>query len=115
MQHDIPVGKALRLKRPVKRIMRYGTAVHGKECSPTVSILSEAHIVPQPAFHSSPLIVIAACALFVIFIPMTESIDIKRPHVTPDAAETFDQFAVSHAESSLLVFCSLLSEDCLLT
>ncbi len=55
------------------------------------------HVVTQPAFDPTPLVIIAASALHSVLITALKSIDIELAHIVPDPFKALDQLAISHA------------------
>lgn len=58
--------------------------------------LTELHVIPQPALHPPPLIVIRASAFLCVFISALEAIDVEFPHIITYAVEIFYQLTVCH-------------------
>ena len=80
MQHDIIRCKALRLQRLVKRIMPDFSTVYGNKAVLATGILTKIHILTQPAFNASALIVIAASAFIRKISSALKAKDIKITH-----------------------------------
>ena len=83
MQHDIIRRKALRLQRLVKRIMPDFSAVYGNKAVLAAGFLAEIHILTQPAFNASALVVIAASAFIRKISSALKAKDIKITHQLP--------------------------------
>ena len=96
MQRNVPVRKAFGPESTVQRVLLYRPAVHGQKYTPSVRILTKRHIVSQPAFHPSALVIIAPGTFLGELTAMAEAIHIEGTEVYADPAEILDQFAVSH-------------------
>ncbi|WP_277259233.1 hypothetical protein [Phascolarctobacterium succinatutens] len=89
MQHYIISRKALRLQRLVKRIMPDFSAVHGNKAVLATGILTKIHILSQPAFNASALIVIATGAFIRKISSALKAKDIKITHHLPYIIKAF--------------------------
>ena len=102
MQGDIVRSKALGFEWFVEWIVRHTTVVHGQKNRFAAGVLTERHVIAQPALDPPALIIIAAGALAVILFTALETIDIEIPHIAADLFKAFDQLAVSHGLASRL-------------
>ena len=73
-----------------------GPAVHTEEHLLAGGIPAEAHIMTQPALDPPPLVVIAAPAFLVVFLPAAEAVDVELAGEIPDPVEIFDELAIGH-------------------
>ena len=96
MQSNILVCKAFCLERLVQRIMGHMAAVHRQKDALAAAIVTEGHIVTQPALHTAALVIIAAGAFRRVLFTALKAVDIELPHIVADPLEAFDQFTVSH-------------------
>ena len=99
MQRYVAVGEAFRLPRGVEGIAAHTAAVNREENALALRILRKTHVVAQPAFHPTALVVIRTGTFPGIFVAVLEAVDIKLPHVVADAVEVFDKLAVRHADA----------------
>ena len=63
-------------------------------------VLAEGHVFPQPAFHPPALVIVAAGAFQVVFIPVLKAVHIEGPEIYPNGIEVLDELAVCHIASS---------------
>ena len=108
MQHQVLVGEAFGLPGVVQGIEGHAAVVHGDEDGLSLRCAAEGHMVPQPALHPPPLVVVAAGALFGVVIPALEAVYVEIAHVVADLFEAFDQLAVGHAFTSFDLKVSML-------
>ena len=102
VEHHIPVREAFGFECIVEGVGGDGPAVHAEEDPLAVAAAAEAHVVAQPALHPAALVVVAAWACGIVFPAAAEAVDIKLPHIFPDAAEILNQLAVCHCAPLLM-------------
>ena len=96
MEGDVLGGKALGFERLVEGVAPEPAAVHGQEHALAVGVLTETHVVPQPALHPAAFVVIAAGAFRAVFLPALEAINVELAHVAANSLVVFYQLAVCH-------------------
>ena len=94
MQRNIAVSKAFCFPGVVQRVVPDGTAINGDEYVFTLRSAYEAHMIPQPAFQTSPLIIIGSGTLRLIIVTAFETINIEITHICSDFLKVFDEFTV---------------------
>ena len=94
MQRNVAIGKAFRFPSVVQRVMPDGAAINGDEYVFTLRSAHEAHMIPQPAFQTSPLIIIGSGTLRLIIVTAFETINIEITHICSDFFKVFDKLTV---------------------
>ena len=81
MQIDIVVCKTLCLESIVKRVVRNRARVESEEGVLCSLLVAELHIISEPAFNPSSLVVIASCAFRRVFASRLKTENIKLTYV----------------------------------
>ena len=96
-------GEAFCFECVIKRVVFQAAAVHAEKYLLSGFLTSEGHVIPQPAFNPTALIVIAAGTFHAYFGTAAETIDIKLAHIIPNPLEILDQLTVFHSHTSFLL------------
>ena len=91
MKQDIVVRDALGLPGLVQGILGNPFAVHIDIDLFPFGTVVRLHVSGHPALNPPALIVVGAAAFIIVISPNLKAVNIKLPHIVPDAVKIFNQ------------------------